>query len=249
MKNIRIGLYLLICITSLGLFSNSYAADQFSKAQKTEIGQIVHEYMLANPELLAEVSQALQKKIIQTAISSHAKDLFTSNFSPVSGNKGSKLKIVEFFDYQCGVCKRMDGTVKDLLAKNKDVQLVYKELPILGKPSILAAKAALASKKQNKFVAFHRALMEAKGPLDKDKIFTIAKTVGLKTAALEKDMEAPAVDQELKHNMTLARQLGLRGTPAFIIGNYPASGEQDYAFVPGAAELEDLQTMLNNAKQ
>ena len=118
------------------------------------------------------------------------------------------------------------------MAADGKVKLVYKDLPILGEPSRIAALAALASGKQDKHLALHNALMEFTGKLDRDRIMEIAGSVGLDVAQLQKDMEDPKLKEIIDRNMALATALGVRGTPAFVIGKQ---------FVPGAVDADDAE--------
>jgi protein-disulfide isomerase len=126
-----------------------------------------------------------------------------------------------------------------VLAADSKVKLVFKDLPILGEPSRIAALAALASRAQNKHLALHNALMEFSGKLDRDRIMEIAASVGLDVARLEKDMDDPKLKEIIERNMALASALGVRGTPAFVIGNQ---------FVPGAVDADTLKRMISDVR-
>ena len=146
---------------------------------------------------------------------------------------------MEFSDYQCPYCKRAHTAVKAVLAADSKVKLVFKDLPILGEPSRIAALAALAARAQNKYAALHDALLEFSGKLDRDRIMEIAGSVGLDIARLQKDMEDPKLKAIIERNMALASALGVRGTPAFVIGNH---------FVPGAVDVDTLKRMVSDAR-
>src|SRR5262249_16115169 len=148
---------------------------------------------------------------------------------PVSGNPAGDVTVVEFSDYQCPYCKRSYSTIKSVLAKDGKVKLVLKDLPILGEASKIASLSALAARNQSKHEAMHNALMEFSGKLDRDRIMQIAGSVGLDTDQLQKDMEDPKLKEILERNMALATALGVRGTPAFVIGKQ---------FVPGAVDAD-----------
>jgi protein-disulfide isomerase len=248
LKGILLGLTALTFSVSCPITWAAEKATPFSAQKKQEIEQIVHDYLLANPEILIKVSQEIQRKQAQLGIEKGAKDLFTADGSPTTGDKDSNLNLVEFFDYQCPHCKNMDLFVQDLTKANPKLRVVFKELPIFGEASQLASTAALASQKQGKYMAFHHALLQSKSKLDETKIMDIARSVGIDVDLLRKDMEDKAITQELKNNVLLAQRLGLRGTPAFIVGRYPAVGNQDYGFVPGATSKETLQRLIDAAK-
>ncbi|MDP3595960.1 MAG: DsbA family protein, partial [Nitrospirota bacterium] len=167
-------------------------------------------------------------------------DLLHDPASPVSGNPAGEVTLVEFFDYRCGYCKRVAGAVTQLQQDDARVKVVYKDLPILGEASELAAKAALASKAQGKHQAFHEALLAANGDITKDSILSIAGEVGLDAKRLETDMANPEWQSAIDRNRALARDLGINGTPGFIVGT---------ELVPGALDLTGLQDLITRAER
>lgn len=213
---------------------------------KAALGKSIRDYLMANPEVLVEAMQELERKqdsqrdtVAQKAIQENRAALMSDPGSPVVGNPNGDVTIVEFSDYQCPYCKRAHTTVKSVLAADSKVKLVFKDLPILGEPSRIAALAALAARVQDKHVAMHDALMEFGGKLDRDRIMQIAASVGLDVARLQKDMEDPKLKEIIDRNMALASALGVRGTPAFVIGNQ---------FVPGAVDAETLKRLISDAR-
>ncbi len=216
-------------------------------ADKAALGKAIREYLIANPEVLVEAMQELERKQdsqqssqAQRAIQEHRDALMSDPESPIAGNPNGDVTIVEFSDYQCPYCKRAHAAVKSVLAADSRVRLVFKDLPILGEPSRIAALAALASRAQNKHLALHNALMEYNGKLDRDRILEIAGSVGLDVAQLQKDMEDPKLKAIIDRNMALASALGVRGTPAFVIGKQ---------FVPGAVDADALKQMIADARK
>lgn len=232
------------------------AADALSSAQKKEIEQLIHDYLVNNPEVLVEASQALQQKQQQSmqeqakaAISEHAKALFTEDLA-VAGNPKGNVTIVEFFDYQCIHCKKMQPVISELINKDKNVRVIYKEFPIFGKTSELASKVALAAAMQGKYKLMHDALLSVDKRLNETIIMEKAKAVGLNMEKLKKDMDSDRVKTELKENRELAENMHLMGTPAFIVAATP-NGEfkkdSNPAFIPGAASEEALQNLIEKA--
>jgi protein-disulfide isomerase len=214
---------------------------------KAALGKAIREYLIANPEVLVEAMQELERKQdsqrdtqASKAIQEHRDALISDPESPIAGNPNGDVTIVEFSDYQCPYCKRAHAAVKSVLAADGKVRLVFKDLPILGEPSRIAALAALASRVQNKHPAMHNALMEFTGKLDRDKIMEIAGSVGLDVAQLQKDMEDPKLKALIERNMELAQALGVRGTPAFVIGKQ---------FVPGAVDADTLKQLIADARK
>jgi protein-disulfide isomerase len=214
---------------------------------KAAIGKIVREYILANPEVLVEAMQELERKqdtqrdsVAQKAIQQHQTELLRDADSPTAGNADGDVTIVEFMDYQCGYCKRAHPSILSEVAADGKVKIIYKDLPILGEASRIGALAALASRAQGKHDAFHNALMEFKGPIDRAKILEIAASVGIDVPRLEQDMQDAKLKTIIDRNMALATALGVRGTPAFVIGNQ---------FVPGAVEADALRQLIVDARK
>ncbi|MCY4382835.1 MAG: DsbA family protein [Nitrospinae bacterium] len=215
--------------------------------EKKQIEKIIREYLIENPEVLEEALQALQVKrqarrlaAAQTSIRKYRKQIYEDPADTVGGNPKGDVTIVEFFDYRCGFCKRVAPVVDDALAKDKKIRFVYKEFPVLGPNSVLAARAALASRAQGKYIVFHKALMKAKISYDEASIMKIATAVGIDTARLKKDMQAPGIQAQIAKTRALARSLGIRGTPAFVVG------EQLF---PGALSSAQLARMIQMARK
>jgi protein-disulfide isomerase len=246
-------------ILALASFSvASFASEApMSQEQKKQIEQVVHEYLIQNPEVLVEVSQVLQKKQQQsmveeakTAISANATQLFKGELT-ITGNPKGNVTMVEFFDYQCGHCKEMKSVIDDLLKNDKNLRVLYKEFPIFGKTSEFASRAALAAAKQGKYDALHQALLKTDKRLDEATVLAAAKSVNLDIEKLKKDMDSKEITDILAENRVLAEKLRLMGTPAFIIAATP-NGQFKVGstpmFVPGAATVESLRDMIKKAQ-
>jgi protein-disulfide isomerase len=232
------------------------AADALTAPQKKEVEQVVHDYLVNNPEVLVEVSQALQQKQQQSmqeqatsAISKNAPQLFSEKLA-VNGNPNGSVTMVEFFDYQCIHCKKMKPIVNELVKKDKNLRVIYKEFPIFGKNSEVASKAALAAAMQGKYMAMHNALLTQEKKLDEASIMAAAKSAGLDMSKLKKDMNSDTVKQALDANRKLAESMNLMGTPAFIVASTPKgkfNANIKPAFIPGAASEEALQSLISKA--
>lgn len=232
------------------------AVETMSDVQKKKIETIVHDYLVSHPEVLLEASQALQQKQQQsmqeqakTAIEKNADDIFSGNMA-VAGNPDGNVTLVEFFDYQCGHCKKMSPVINKLVKENANLRVIYKEFPIFGDSSDLASRAALAASMQGKYKEMHEALIKLDKRLNKDLILKAAKSAGLDMAKLKKDMDSQKVKEELKENRELAEKLHLMGTPAFIIASTPSGKYKkgsETAFIPGAASQESLQELIKKA--
>ncbi len=244
-----------IASVSLGLMTSGVAAPaastaDFTPAQVNSLHTIIRNYIVNNPDVLVEASVKLREKaakkeqaVAMAAIKSNAHDIFANPNSPVGGNPKGTVTLVEFFDYQCGHCKEMEPVVEKVMASDKSLRVVYKELPIFGADSQFAAKAALAANKQGKYQAFHQALMKTQNPLSNAKVLAAAKKVGLNMAQLKKDMNSAEIDKVIKDDFKLAQKLQLVGTPAFIVGNQ--AGTQ-FKFIPGATSQAGLQQAIQS---
>jgi protein-disulfide isomerase len=241
------GLIAIGAVLGVRALPDRASASTAATPDKAALGKSIRDYLIANPEVLVEAMQELERKQDSQrdsqavkAIQEHREGLLNDPETPITGNPQGDVTIVEFSDYQCPYCKRAHAAVKSVLAADGKVRLVFKDLPILGEPSRIAALAALASRAQNKHLALHNALMEFNGKLDRDKIMEIAGSVGLDVAQLQKDMEDPKLKAIIERNMELAQALGVRGTPAFVIGKQ---------FVPGAVDASTLKQMIADARK
>jgi Protein-disulfide isomerase len=216
-------------------------------AQRKAIEGVVRDYLMKNPEIILEAVDALQQRQkvaeeerARKALTENKKALFENPVDVVIGNPQGDVTVVEFFDYQCGYCKAVQGDTQRLIKDDGKVRFVLKEFPILGPASVTAAKAAIASRAQGKYVDYHNALMAHRGQLDDDTIMRLAKSVGIDADRLKKDMESPDVLKVVAVNQMLAEQLNIRGTPAFIIGD---------SLVPGAIKLDEMKRLVDAARK
>jgi protein-disulfide isomerase len=230
-----------------------------SDPQKKQIENIVHDYIIKNPEVIVQSLQIFQQNQIDQAQKSMEKtrqlapkytgDLFNKTNDPIAGNPNGKITLVEFFDYQCPHCTHMKPVLDDAIKANPDLRVIYKEFPIRGPASDIASRAALAAKNQGKYMELHNALLEvaAKAPLTEDIIYSTATTAGLDITKLKADMKSPAVVDQIKANTQLGQSLMLMGTPAFFIAKSdvkPNAAPEVIAFVPGFVDSGNLQTII-----
>jgi protein-disulfide isomerase len=202
--------------------------------QEKQIVDVVRNYLTKNPEILVEMTTELDKRQAaeqaekqQKIISDNADAIFRSPLAFVAGNPDGDVSVVEFFDYNCGYCRRALPDVVKLVDNEKKVRLVLKELPIFGEDSEAASKAALAAHKQGKYFEMHQKLFTEPGKADKEKALRIAGELGLDVAQLEKDMADPDIQKSLDQAKDLAQKLGLQGTPLFLIGDHVIPGAPD----------------------
>lgn len=215
------------------------------QAGQQSIDRMIERYIQTHPEVIEQSLQALEAKREaeektrqKAALAIKQNELLNDPGSPISGNLSGDVTLVEFFDYRCGFCKRAVGAVTQLQQEDPRVRVVYKDLPILGEASELAAKAALAAKIQGKHQAFHEALLASKGDMTKESILAIATEVGLDARELETDMAKPDLQTVIDRNRALAKDLGISGTPGFIVGT---------ELVPGALDLKGLKDLIARA--
>jgi protein-disulfide isomerase len=223
------------------------AAQAPAGPDRAAIEKIVREYLLQNPEVLVEAMNELRRRqesaasdAAKQAIAAHKKELFEDAASPVGGNAKGDVTLVEFFDYHCGYCKQVHEPMLTLMREDKNLRVIYKEMPILAPESRIAAAGALAAQKQGKYVELHNALMAARGKLTKDRVLALAKEQKLDVARLEKDMDTPEIQGAIDNNLKLAASIGVDGTPAFIVGDQ---------FAPGALPIEQLREMVAQARK
>ena len=218
------------------------AADE-PKLSQQEIEKIVREYLLREPEVLAEALRRLQERQsaaaalkAKQAIHDQQQALLSDQASPVEGNAQGKVTIVEFFDYRCVHCRRVASTIDQIMRSNASVRVVYKNFPVLGEPSVLAARAAVAAQQQGGWPKLHRAMLSFEGDFTTETILALGASVGLDSAKLKTDMMSPATNEALQANLTLAATLGVDVTPTFVIGD---------RVIRGALSAEGFQAVLD----
>jgi len=211
-------------------------------ADKARVSAAVSEALRSNPEMVVEALQSMQQRQGQMeqirareAIAANRMALEQDVNSHVGGNPSGDVTLVEFYDYRCPYCRQAQATVNELLKSDLNLRLVYKELPILGPESMIAARAAVAARSSSFFPTFHEALMNAPSPITEAAVLKIAGSVGINVSALELEMRKPEVEQIIAANHTLAQEIGINGTPAFVIGDM---------LLPGVVELAELKQLL-----
>ena len=238
-----------IAVLATGPFGSAKAdSGAFSPDQKLAIEKIVKEYLVANPDVLLEVQNILEAKQekqaaekTKAALADNAKDLFRSAGSPVAGNPNGDITVTEFFDYNCGYCKRSFPEMTKLIAADSNVRIVFKEFPILSKGSEEASKVALAAKMQGKYWQVHQGLFEAKGQANEATALKIAEKAGLDMVKLKADVDGPEVKAELKSAKELAAKMGINGTPHFLVGDKSIPGAPDSLLTQLTSNISDLR--------
>ena len=221
-------------------------AQEPAALDRQAIGEIVREYLIENPEVIEEAMLALRAKrepprrqVVRRMIERSRDALFAHPMTPVSGDAQGDVTLVEFFDYQCGYCKAALAPMKELLASDARLRVVWKEFPILGPMSRFTARAAMAAARQDRYLDFHLAAMGAAEELTESSVMGIAERLGIDVERLRRDMDDPAIEAYLDETNRLARDLGITGTPAFVIGD---------ALVPGVMGIEQLRQLIADVR-
>lgn len=225
-------------------------AQSFTDAQKAEIGKILHEYLVQNPEVLREAITELNKREKaeesaqrETAIETVKNQIFDSKYQVVVGNPQGKITLVEFFDYNCGYCKKALGDLSKLVKENPDLRIVLRDFPVLGPGSVEAARVAMATAKQvqgDKFWAFHQKLLGGRGQAGKEQALAAAREVGVDMGKLEKDMNGPDIRAGYAEVMNIADKLSLTGTPSWVVGK---------EVIVGAVGYDELNSKIANFRK
>jgi protein-disulfide isomerase len=208
------------------------------KLDRTEVEGIVRDYLLKNPEILLEVQDALeakqkeeQKLASQGVIQSQKDEIFNSAYDGIVGNPNGKVTIVEFYDYNCGFCKRAIEDMQALTKDDSDLRFVLKEFPILGPDSQKASIVSMAFHKMmpEKYGEFHTALLGGEGRATEERAIKIAMSLGADEAKLREHMNDPDIPDAISKTYDLANKLTITGTPSYVVGNeviFGALGQQ-----------------------
>ena len=240
-----------MAITAAAVFmaavaAQSAQAEPFSADQHQQIEGIVKDYLMAHPEVIQDVMTELEKRQQdaetekhRAAVADNKATLFTSPHQVVLGNPQGKVTMVEFFDYNCGYCKRALPDMVELLKTNPNLKFILKEFPVLGEGSVEAARVAVAVRMQDatgkKYLEFHQKLLGGRGQADKAHALAAAKDLGFDMARIEKDMNSDEAKKTIDENLKLADAIGVSGTPTYVVGN---------EVVVGAVGLDTLKEKL-----
>ena len=227
----------------------AHAADAptFTEAQKKQLDTMFHDYIMNNPKVIMESvekfrndQQTNDEKAFDAKVKEKSAELYKKAGDPVAGNKSGDVTLVEFFDYNCGYCKHAFKDLKTLMDSDKKLKVVFKDIPILSETSFTAAQYALAADKQGKYWEFHAAMMEHNGPISEESLQSVGKSVGLDVDKLKKDSKDPEIRAHIESNLALARDIGVNGTPAFVIND---------TVLRGAYGLEAMQKAVADSRK
>ena len=226
------------------------AAQEFSAPQKGEIERIIKEYLISHPEVLQEAIAELDKRQAaadvekaKAAVAGNAETLFNSTRQVVLGNPKGDVTMVEFFDYNCGFCKKAMADMFELLKDDPKLRIILKEFPVLGPGSVEAARVAVAVRMQDKsgkkYLDFHQKLLGGRGQADKARALAVAKEVGMDMKRIDADLASDEIKVSIEESLKLAETLGLNGTPSYIVGT---------DVVIGAVGLDALRVKVSTAR-
>jgi protein-disulfide isomerase len=231
----------LLCLGLAGI-TLPVSAGEFSASQSREIGDIVRDYLVKNPEVLRDAMVELDRR--EKAEQAAAREkilndngaLFASAHQAVVGNPNGKVTLVEFFDYNCGYCKKSLDDLAKLVKEDPDLRVVLKDFPVLGPGSVEAAQVASALRHQfsgEKFWAFHQKLLLTRGQVGKVQALAVAKEMGADMGKLDRDMANPEVKAGIQETMRIADSLNLTGTPSWVVGREVVIGAVGYDELKG----------------
>lgn len=219
------------------------AVGDYLASHPEAIERVVQNYLVKHPEVLQTALVEMLKKRKSTVpdsiaskadtVRANAAALFNSPHQVTLGNPQGRVTLVEFFDYSCGFCKRALGDLAALIKTEPDLKIVLKEFPILGPGSLEAARVAAAAHLQDpggdKYLAFHRALLSRNGPTTKSAALDAAREAGFDVGQIERDLSSEDVQATLAENARLGKELGLTGTPSYVIGDAVITGAVGFA--------------------
>lgn len=222
-------------------------AQPLSVTQREEVIRIIREALVQDPSILRDAIAAMQAadeaaaaQAAQAALATHRAALERDPADPVAGNPDGDVTVVVFVDPRCGYCKQLHPSLQELVKRDPKLRLVVKDIPILGPNSVVAAHALLAAHRQGKHQALLDAVMALRVEPTEAVLKAEAEKIGLDWARLRRDMDDPAIAERLGANIALAQTLGVRGTPAIVIGD---------TLIPGAVGLAELRSAVAAARR
>lgn len=233
-------------VVGLSAINNAYALDVL---EKEEIGKFIREYLIENPEIIAEAQAALELRLAEQEkirtremIAGMSDRLYNSVGDVIIGNPDADVTIVEFFDYNCGFCKRAMNDMQEIVSLDPNVKFILKEFPILGEESLEAARVSMAVAKiaPEKGADFHTALLGGGGRAGKDKAMKVAEDLGVDMSTLNTALEDETLLDPVSVTYGLAQELGINGTPSYVVGNEA---------VYGAVGVTELLLKVKNLRQ
>ena len=222
------------------------AAHALDANDKKQIDKQIEDFFMRNPEKLEQALNNMQRYLTERAqreqeeaLASNADNLYRNDGDYSMGPNNAPITIVEFFDYNCGYCKRSFAPLMEALEENKDVRLVFKEYPILGEPSYLASSAALAINDKLKYLTYHSKLMTHQGRITESVIEKTLSDMKLSPQKMQSNARSDKYVLQLAATRQLAEAIGVNGTPAFVING---------KLFPGALDKAELTQAIKTAR-
>lgn len=221
------------------------SASEFTPEQEKKLGEMMKQFIMDNPDVImksVEQYQIEQQRKMQMGAEEALKESYEYYINkdlPSAGNPDGDVTVVEYFDYNCGYCRRAFADIVDIIEQDKNVRVVFQDLPVLGTDSYNIAVLSMASHKQGKYFEFHKAIMGHSGPQDMDTILGVAEKAGLDVEKLKEDMNDPEIETTLRKHAQMAQSIGINGTPGFIIGE---------KLFPGYIGLQGMEKEINAAR-
>lgn len=239
----------LALVGILGMAMANANAQAPQNRTDADIEKLVREYILNNPEVIVEALQTLERRHEeqvaanqQRQIQANEEILHASDHQMVIGNPEGDVTLIEFFDYNCGFCRQTLATVEALIEQDPKIKVILKEFPVLGPGSQEAARVSIAASKiaPEKYKALHTQLLSARGQVNEREALALSADLGIDTDKLQSLAQTPQVEEAIGEVYQLATDLGINGTPSFIIGN---------ELIPGAVELDILQQKISAMRE
>ncbi len=242
----KMTLLMSVALLAVSAPISARAEGAFTPEQKKELEGLFKEYIMNNPQVIMDSVQAYQmkeqermQKTAEEKLTEYKDKLAHNPDLPFTGNPEGDVTIVEFFDFNCGYCKKAFEDVTKLLEEDKSVKIVFIDMPILSDKSQVMAKMAMAAHKQGKYFDAHKALMSYRGTQNDENFLNALKEAGLDIEKLKTDMAGQDIDMAIQKHLKIANELNIRGTPGFIIGDQ---------LHPGYIGLDGMKAAISDAR-
>ena len=229
----------LFFIIFIILFLNHEVVNSHDLEDKNEIAKLIESWIEQNPDKIRFSLEQLAAKEEREKIEKNFNLLNQNSLDPFFGNPNADIIIYEFFDYNCGYCKSVLPTLLNVVKKDKNIKLIFKEFPILSETSLEAALYALAAQKQNLYFEFHTRIMEYRGRLNNDVFIKVANDIGLNIKKLKNDLDDKKIRMDIEKNRLIAKGFNINGTPTLIIGD---------KIIPGAINEQRLNELIKEVR-
>jgi len=234
--NSNVKRFLLIFLISL--FYQEMTYSHVLKDQK-EFEELIENWIEKNPDKIRYALEMLKAREEKEEKEKNFLLLSDNSLDPFFGNPNANITIYEFFDYNCGYCKSVLPTLLNVVKKDKNIKLIFKEFPILSETSLEAALYALAAQKQNLYFEFHTRIMEYRGRLNNDIFIKVANDIGLNIERLKNDLDDKNIRMAIEKNRLIAKGFNINGTPTLIIGD---------KIIPGAINEQQLNELIKEIR-